>query len=119
MTYVFKIFVQSEWADAHKLGVFHGSKDDLRDGFIHLSTADQLDGTLTKHFSNKGNLILVAFDAQSFDADLVWEPSRNGDLFPHLYAELDVSKALWSKELSIDRFGMRILPEGFNKVSEN
>jgi uncharacterized protein (DUF952 family) len=72
-------------------GAFPGSPDDVRDGFIHLSTREQLDTTIERHFAGERELVVLEIDAAALSADLRWEPSRGGALFPHLYAELPMS----------------------------
>jgi uncharacterized protein (DUF952 family) len=64
--------------------VFSGSDADLRDGFIHLSTREQLEGTLASHFAGEAGLILLEIRTDAVHAALKWEPSRGGTLFPHL-----------------------------------
>ncbi|MEL6287529.1 MAG: DUF952 domain-containing protein [Pseudomonadota bacterium] len=75
-------------------GTFNGSPDDQRDGFIHLSTEDQLAGTVARHFSDDDGVIaegltVYAFEAETLGEMLRWEASRGGALFPHLYGALD------------------------------
>jgi uncharacterized protein (DUF952 family) len=84
---LFKIFRAAEWAAFQAAGSFNGSADDLRDGFIHLSHADQVAGTLAKHFAGVAGLV-VAEVAVENDPALAWEASRGGALFPHLYRPL-------------------------------
>lgn len=84
---VFKIFRAAEWAAFELQGMFEGSADDLKDGFIHLSTAGQLDGTLAKHFKGESGLVVAEVDVGD-DPALRWEASRGGALFPHLYRPL-------------------------------
>ena len=64
--------------------------DALRDGFIHFSTASQVAETARKHYFGQTGLFLVAVDADALGDALRWEPSRNDELFPHLYGELDL-----------------------------
>lgn len=85
---IYKIFRAAEWAEAQAQGSFAGSPDDLRDGFIHFSTKEQLAGTAARHFAGAGNLVLAEVDAVRLGEALRWEPSRNGQLFPHLYGPL-------------------------------
>lgn len=92
---VFKIVGRQAWQQAHTAGVFTGSPDDLRDGFVHLSTREQLSGTAARHFAGADDLLLVAFDAASLGPRLKWEASRGGALFPHLYAALPTALAIW------------------------
>jgi uncharacterized protein (DUF952 family) len=98
MTQVFKICTAPEWAEALAEGCFSGSAADRADGFIHLSAAHQLRGTAERHFAGGDNLVLIAFAAESL-AGLKWEPSRGGDLFPHVYGSLPTSLALWARPL--------------------
>ncbi len=81
-----------------------------RDGFIHFSTAAQLEGTLRKHFAGRSGLFLIAIDADRLGDALRWEPSRGGDLFPHLYAPLELASVLWSGPLPLDDDGVPLLP---------
>jgi uncharacterized protein (DUF952 family) len=84
---VLKLLRPSEWADFQASGQFAGSPDDLRDGFIHLSTPAQAIATAQKHFANVPGLIALTLDADAL-VPLRWEPSRSGQLFPHLYRPL-------------------------------
>jgi uncharacterized protein (DUF952 family) len=99
---IYKVCSESEWRDAERLGTYRGSADDLRDGFIHLSRAHQLEVTLAKYFAGRADLVLVALDADTLGDALCFEPSRGGDLFPHLYAELPPARARWVHPLVWD-----------------
>ena len=85
---IFKIFRDSEWQALQKDGQSNGSPLDLQDGFVHLSTGEQVRETAARHFASQANLMLLAFEEEALHADLKWEPSRNGALFPHLYLSL-------------------------------
>jgi uncharacterized protein (DUF952 family) len=87
---IYKITPASAWREAERQGVYRGSADDLRDGFIHFSTAAQVAETARKHYRGQTSLFLVAVDAAALGDALRWEPSRNDELFPHLYGELDL-----------------------------
>jgi len=105
MTLVYKIVPERVWRAAEAAGLFKGAPVDLADGFIHFSTAAQVEETAAKHFAGQGDLLLVAFDAQCFGAALKWEPSRGGVLFPHLYAPLDPRAAISVCPLSLGADG--------------
>ena len=92
-------------------GAFRGSDLDLRDGFIHFSTAAQVAETAAKHFARQSGLMLVAVDCNALGPALKWERSRGGDLFPHLYAALPLSAVLWARPLPDEVDGRRALPE--------
>jgi len=103
---VYKIVEQTAWRDAQRFGAFRGSPDDLRDGFIHLSYADQVEGTAACHFRNRTDLLLVAFPVGALGPALKNEASRGGALFPHFYAELPTTAALWEKPMELGADGV-------------
>jgi uncharacterized protein (DUF952 family) len=93
-TKIYKVLRGAQWSEAQASGSFAGSPDDARDGFIHFSTAEQLEGTLERHFAGEQNLVVLEVDAAALGDALRWEPSRGGALFPHLYGELPMSAVL-------------------------
>ena len=112
MRIIYKICPAPAWREAERAGAYRGSPDDARDGFIHLSTAAQLPGTLAKHFAGQSDLFLIAVDADALGAALKWESSRGGDLFPHLYGELDPA--------ATDNITTLVLgPDGCHRLPEN
>jgi len=109
--FVYKVVTRAAWEEACRAGAFAGSADDMRDGFIHLSALYQLQGTLARHFKGQADLMLIQFETDALARDLKWEPSRNGDLFPHLYAPLPTSLARASYALTLDGDGVPHVPE--------
>jgi uncharacterized protein (DUF952 family) len=97
---IYKIVSRMLWDDAVTKGSFDGSRVDINDGFIHFSTARQVHETAAKHFHGVADLLLVAVDADALGEALKWEPSRGGDLFPHLYASLPINRALTVQPLA-------------------
>jgi len=91
VTAIYKICPASLWRAAERVGVFRGSEVDLRDGFIHFSSAAQVVETAGKHFTGQSDLLLVRIDSAKLGDSLKWEPSRGGALFPHLYGDLDLA----------------------------
>ena len=112
MTLIFKICDADEWEATKAADLYHGSAHDQRDGFIHFSTASQLPGTLAKHYAGRDNLLLIAFETDALGEALKWEAARDGDLFPHLYAALPASLALWAKPLVLGADCVHVLPDG-------
>jgi uncharacterized protein (DUF952 family) len=111
VTTIYKICGQAAWEEAQTAGEFGGSPADRSDGFIHFSTAAQLPGTAAKHFAGLPDLMLVAVDGATLGPALRWEPSRGGELFPHLYAALPLSAVLWACPLADEVGGRRAFPE--------
>lgn len=91
--YIYKIATRAEWDAAERAGRFDGAPVDLQDGYIHFSTAAQVRETAKRHFAGLGDLVLVEVDAAALGAALKYEPSRGGQLFPHLYASLPTTAA--------------------------
>ncbi len=84
----FKIFTADQWATFKRDGVFTGAPVDLADGYIHMSTADQLDETLAKHFAGQNDLTIAEVDLTALGDSVRWEVSRGNQLFPHIYGVL-------------------------------
>ena len=91
---IYKVLRPGEWREAQQRGVFAGAPVDVRDGFIHFSTQDQLEETIARHFAGERELVVLEVDAAALGEKLKWEPSRGGALFPHLYGELPLSAVL-------------------------
>jgi uncharacterized protein (DUF952 family) len=103
--FVYKIISKDLWHAFEKDGSFVGAPVDLADGFIHLSSKLQVAETAKRHFTGQDDLLLLALDADLLGPFLKWEPSRNNDLFPHLYRALDISDILWAKSLPLGSDG--------------
>src|SRR5690349_14639210 len=111
MTIVYKICTAPEWHQAERAGAYRGSAVDRKDGFIHFSTAEQAAETAAKWFAGQHDLVLVAVDGAALGAQLRWEPSRGGVLFPHLYGELPLQAVLRVDPLPLDAAGRHMFPK--------
>ena len=107
---VYKIAPETVWREAQAKGEYLGSGHDQRDGFIHFSLRDQLEGTLAKHYQGQRHLLLIEFRAADLGSQLKYEPSRGGQLFPHLYGLLDPALAVAEWALEVDQDGNPTLP---------
>lgn len=103
---IYKILRDSEYRQAATTTAYAGSADDIRDRYIHFSTAAQLKRTLEKYFCGCSNIYILKFDAAIFAANaLKWESSRGGALFPHLYGSLNIKTALKTWQISVPGTG--------------
>lgn len=107
---VYKVCTETLWADAVRAGAFKGAPVDLADGYIHLSTQEQLAETLRRHFAGQSGLVLVEVDAARLGDTLKWEPSRGGALFPHLYGDLDPAAVRQVQPLLLTKDGGHQIP---------
>ena len=112
---IYKILRPGEWDDLKTKRRFAGSPADLADGFIHFSTAQQLDATLDKHFAGEEGLVLAAVETARLPTELLdalkFEPARDGQAFPHLYAALPLTALRWAGPLTRSAQGAVVLPE--------
>lgn len=110
MTSVYKICLAALWREAEAAGAFAGAPVDRADGFVHLSSAAQVAGTAERHFAGQDDLLLVEIDSASLGAALRYEPSRGGELFPHLYGPLPISAVRRVTPLRLGADGRHVLP---------
>jgi uncharacterized protein (DUF952 family) len=108
---IYKICPKTLWHGAEQAGVFAGAPVDRADGYIHFSTAAQAAETAVRHFAGQDDLVLVAIDAAALGSALRYEPSRGGQLFPHLYGTLPLSAVRWVKPLPLGPDARHVFPE--------
>jgi uncharacterized protein (DUF952 family) len=108
---IYKIHPAADWADAERAGTFLGAPIDLADGYIHFSTGAQARETAAKHFAGQPGLLLIALEAAALGTALVWEPSRGGALFPHLYGPLSLAAVRWVMLLPLQADGSHAFAE--------
>ena len=109
MTWIYKILTRAEWDAALATGRYDGSVHDARDGFIHMSAAGELAETARKYFSGQQDLLLVTLESDALGSGLVWEPSRGGALFPHLYGPLHTASAIDVRSLDLGPDGVPVI----------
>ena len=99
---IYKVFRQSEWEQLQADGQTDGAPADVADGYIHFSTAQQLSGTLEKHFAGETDLVLAQCDTETMHLNLRWETARDGSEFPHLYRPLLIGEVVEIADLETD-----------------
>lgn len=107
MTTIYHMCRRDEWESGRAAGAYPGSSQDVADGFIHFSTAGQVEASAAKHRGGQVGLVLLAVDADALGPALKWEPARGGQLFPHLYGALPVAAVRWARDLPLDPTGGR------------
>ena len=98
----FKILTAEQWAQFKADGVFTGAPVDHADGYIHLSTADQLQGTLDKYFADQSGLVIAEINLVMLESSLKWEEARGGALFPHIYDDLPMAAVIAHRQANAD-----------------
>jgi len=106
---IYKILPRADWTAAHEAGRYEGSPLDLQDGFIHFSTAAQAQETARRHFAGQADLVVLEVEADDLGGMLRWEPSRGGDLFPHLYGALPADLVRYVTQAPLGADGTPVL----------
>jgi beta-hydroxylase len=96
----YKILTAEQWGAWQRTGAFAGSPVDQADGFIHLSTAEQVQGTLERHFAGQRELVLAEVELSVLGSSVKWEPSRGGALFPHVYGQIPIEAVRASRPIA-------------------
>jgi uncharacterized protein (DUF952 family) len=109
MSPIFKICHRADWEKPEHIHAYQGSQKDREDGFLHFSTAEQLEATLAKYYAGADDLLLVAVSPAALGAALKYEPSRGGELFPHLYGPLNYDAVAWVRPIGRDIDGKFVL----------
>ena len=111
MSRIYKILPRADWTAAHEAGRYEGSALDLQDGYIHFSTAAQAQETARRHFAGQADLVVLEVEADDLGELIRWEPSRGGDLFPHLYGALAASLVRYVMPAPLGADGTPVLGE--------
>ena len=109
-TRIYHLCRQADWQQAMARGVYEGSEQDRADGFMHFSTAEQIEDSAAKHRAGEADLLLLAVDVKSLGESLRWEAASSGEVFPHLYAGLPVSAVLDAHPLPLGPGGQHEFP---------
>lgn len=108
----FKLIESAEWTAVLAGGQYDGSGVDRADGYIHMSTATQLTETARRHYAGRSDLVLLTVRTEALGEALRWEPSRGGDLFPHLYAPLPATAVDAVRALEVTDDGLMRFADG-------
>ena len=108
---IFHICRSDEWHSAIKRGMYSGSSQDKKDGYIHFSASNQVIESAAKHRAGQKGLVLLTVDGELLEPSLKWEAARGDELFPHLYGDLPINAVLREEELPLGPDGLHIFPK--------
>ena len=108
---IYHICTCREWKLARGAGTYGGSSQDLTDGYIHFSSASQVRESAAKHRTGQDDLVLLTVDPSPLGDALKWEPSRGGQLFPHLYGRLVIASVQRADPLPLGNGGTHLFPQ--------
>ncbi|MCF8708624.1 DUF952 domain-containing protein [Rhizorhapis sp. SPR117] len=111
--FVYKVFTRDQWKTFGNDRVFQGAPVDLSDGYIHMSTREQVAETVAKHFAGQDDLVLAMVDLAALGDAVKWEVSRGGQKFPHLYEPLPLAAVVTKATLRLGSDGKHSFPAGF------
>ncbi|WP_169546271.1 DUF952 domain-containing protein [Sneathiella aquimaris] len=110
MTLIYHMADSNEWEAAQNAGVYLGTENDKKDGFIHFSTAETVVESAAKHRAGEPNLLLITVESDALGMALKWEEARGGALFPHLYGPLKMSDVMKVEDLPLGPDGLHKFP---------
>lgn len=116
-TTAYRLATPERWAEVMTAGVFKGDPHDIADGFIHLSAAAQVEGTLIKHYGDHPRLVLAEIDLEALGETVKWEVSRGGALFPHVFGDIPASAVRGVRHILRDENGDWVLPDEIARLS--
>ena len=108
---IFHICRSDEWHSAIERGMYSGSSQDKKDGYIHFSASNQVIESAAKHRAGQKGLVLLTVDGELLEPSLKWEAARGDELFPHLYGDLPINAVLRAEELPLGPDGLHIFPK--------
>ena len=109
---IYRLLSAELWRGAQRAGSFAGTEHDRRDGFIHFSTAAQVAETAARYYAGQTELLLLGVSVAALGAELRWEVSRGGALFPHLYRSLPIAAVTSVEALRLGSNGLHLFPSG-------
>ena len=108
--FIYKIATRDVVEAARVGGTFTGMPIDTADGYLHFSTAAQLPETLRLYFGGQTDVVLLALRSRDMGEALVWESSRGGQLFPHVYGTFPMTTVVHEAAIDVAADGSSTLP---------
>lgn len=114
MAVVCKIMTHDEWESTIGSGRTYQPvlEADLRDGFIHCSTNEQLPTTLARFYQDADELMIAIINERGLTSELKWEPGKLSpdELFPHIYGQIIPEAVAGAHRIHKDSSGNFALP---------
>jgi uncharacterized protein (DUF952 family) len=88
---VFHLATPEEWAEAQARGSV-APPSLSTEGFVHCSTAEQVDDTIRRHFDGVDELVVLRLHLHGLGDALRWEEGRPGEAFPHIYRAISLDE---------------------------
>ena len=86
---VYRLATATEWLVTDETGIAPTRPIDKQDGYIHLSTAEQVLDTANLHFADAPDLLALEIPLAPIAAMVKFERApKRGEDFPHLYGVL-------------------------------
>lgn len=88
--YIYHVTTRAQWNEAQQLG--HYDSDTLAtEGFIHCSTAPQVNAVLERYYKGRTGLVKLKIEKNRVERPLIFELSGSvKELFPHIHGALNL-----------------------------
>ena len=110
MNTILHITQRQRWEEAKVIGSYRADSLET-EGFIHCSKSRQIVKVANRFFFNQKNLVLLFIDSEKVQAEIRYEEAEIGELFPHIYGELNVDAVYQVINFESGEDGFFVLPQ--------
>jgi uncharacterized protein (DUF952 family) len=97
--FFYHIATPAQWKQ-YADSIYYEAESLNTEGFIHASTASQVEATLNRYYKSEPTILLLKIEAAKLNVELKYElaPSVN-EYFPHIYGQLNKDAIVNIEEL--------------------
>ena len=111
MALIFHLTYKDAWESARPVGEY-AAPSLSEEGFIHCSKdIPQLLKVAARLYPGDTDLLVLDVDLEKLTSPLKNEPSRSGEIYPHIYGTLNADAVVRERALKVDADGGHYLEE--------
>jgi uncharacterized protein (DUF952 family) len=110
MNTILHITKRQQWEQAKDLNSYRADSLDS-EGFIHCSNSTQIVKVANRFFNNQNELVLLFINSDQVQAEIRDEEAEIGELFPHIYGELNIDAVYQVIDFEAEKDGLFVLPQ--------
>ncbi len=86
--FIYHIVLPADW-EKSKDEKFYAADSLQSEGFIHCSFTEQIEPVLERYYNGAEKVLLLEIEPENLTSKLVNEPSTGGEIYPHIYGEIN------------------------------
>ncbi|MDA0264670.1 MAG: DUF952 domain-containing protein [Chloroflexi bacterium] len=111
MALIFHLTYKEAWESARPTGEY-AAPSLAEEGFIHCSKdIPQLLKVAARLYPGETALMVLDVDLDKLTSPLKHEPSRSGEIYPHIYGKLNAEAVVRERALNVDSDGAHYLED--------